>query len=249
MLIGIGNTVIEPSYSVAALRLEIQSAMLKVRAQNTKTFGRDVTIAPQNVQDFAFLYRGSLLPIVLESSLSVVALMPFALVVQVGENDSAGHIEAAIVPSVARYCAAQLQRLHLAISTALKNAGPPNHLPRIDNHEAPVASLTQEVVATYYEMQQELVEPQTTTTADVLAEFFVNWRAFVHFQLLQDSISVLELSSQEDPQRAKDKTKRVYKTEAQKIAEFQAESAHQLLLLQSREPCVTLPSKVSRLTF
>lgn len=246
---GIGNALIEPSYSVAALRLEIQSAMLRARAQNTKTSGRDVTIAPQNAQDFAFLYRGSLLPIVLESSLSVFALMPFALIIQAGENDGAGHIEAAIVPSVTRYCAAQLQRLHLAISIALKNTGPPNHLLHIGDHEAPVASLTQEIVATYYEMHQELIEPQITTTADVLTEFFVNWRAFVHFQLLQDSTSVLELSSQEDPQRAKDKTKRICKTEAQKIAEFQAESAHQLLLLQSREPRVALPSKVSRLTF
>lgn len=239
LLAGIGNAVVSPSLSVAELRLEIQNAIQKAQAKSKKA--SDETSS--SLRDFALLYRGALLPVALESSLSVVALMPFALLVLTSGSGGGGvHMEAT---SSIRRSAAQLQRLHLETSTALKNAGPPNHLPHANGrHEAsPLSSLSQEGIATYYEMQQELLETQTTATGAVISEFFVNWRAFVHFQLLQDSTAVLELSSHDDQQVMR--KKRTSKTEAQKIAELQDESTNQLLMLQSREPRVALPSKVS----
>lgn len=246
MLVGIGNVLIDPAHSIAALRLEIQSAMLKAEAK-TKPSDESTSL-----HDFAFLYRGALLQRALESSLSVVTLMPFALLVQLGGTGSGGvHTGATVPPPAVRQSAVQLQRLHLEISTALRNADPPNYLPHTGNPSSSVpSSLSQEVAATYYEIQQTLLEPQTSPTAAILTEFFVNWRAFVHFQLLQDSTLVLELSSQDydHQQKTKARTRKVCKTEAQKIAEFQAESANRVAeLLQSREPRVTLPSKVDTL--
>ncbi|KAF1336697.1 hypothetical protein FI667_g152, partial [Globisporangium splendens] len=222
-LVGIGNATIPAHMAVAALRQKIQEAMQAnnhVSAVHTLS-GNDA---------FRFVYRGSLLPIPSETEMSAIALLPFVVVLKMDDpayasSSSAGNACVDEVRLLYRKMARDIQQFDLEIAQALRNAGPPNHLHPFASDDHADSSAHAHIA--YYKIAQEITT--ATACAMVLIEFFVNWSAFVHFQLLQDSTTVLQLSAPSDPAARKSKPR--FKTEAQKIAAF-VENQRQDLLLQ-----------------
>lgn len=238
VLAGIGSTTIHSHQTVADLRAVVQRAVDAKRMRSASHSTRS---------SFQFLHRDSLVPKLLEASLSVVVLMPFALVCEAPASPSCSASEH-VRSSVFRACAAHLQQLHFAIATALRNAGPPNHLlvhPELARDPALVEPVAMETAASYFEMQQALDNEDVSAASAVVAEFFVNWRAFTHFQQLQDSTMVLEQhSSMRDELQQRKKLKKLVKSEAQRIAEFQIETENHRRQLRQPNQSRVLPSRV-----